>query len=121
MTNIERARLLIRVANQIGDGADRRALLAWADGILLSAESSPPSSPPGGVSFPIPIFRTYKGRRYDGLLLDHRRVQLNGKIYSSPSAAATSISDQQENGQRVWRYKDEATGEIRPIGRLRES
>lgn len=121
MDNIEKARLLIRVANEISDGGDRLALLAWADEILAGTGRSESSSTQRDVAFPIPIFRQYKGRVYQGLLLVGWRVQLNGRIYPSPSAAATSISGHQENGLRVWRYKDQASGEVRAIGSLRHS
>jgi hypothetical protein len=115
---IDKARLLIRVANQLPDSDDRRALLAWADEILAGAEGIPE---PGQLNFPIPVFRRYKGKLYQGQLLKGWRIQLNGKVYPTPSAAAVHVSTHNENGWRMWRYIDESTDKEYPIERLRSS
>ena len=118
--SIDKARLLIRAANQLSDGSDRRSLLAWADEILASSENEVITTEPSGLSLPIPVFRRYRGKRYDAELLQGWRIKLNGKIYNSPSAAAVHISGHPENGWRMWRYIDESTSEEQPIDRLRE-
>ncbi len=120
MTTIEKARLLIRVANAMPDGGDRRALLAWADEILSAiGDLGQVSSTGQQVQFPVPIFRRYKGKEYRALLLEDFRVQVNGKIYGSPAAAATAVSGHNENGWRIWRYKHEPTSEVRSIDDFR--
>ena len=117
--SIDKARLLIRVANQLSDSSDRRSLLAWADEILASSENEAITAEPSGLLFPVPVFRRYKGKRYDAKLLKGWRIKLNGKIYKSLSAAAVHISGHPENGWRMWRYIDESTNEEQPIDRLR--
>ncbi|GAG35700.1 unnamed protein product, partial [marine sediment metagenome] len=63
----------------------------------------------------------YKGRRYDALLLDGYRVELDGTIYSSPSAAANAVSGHNENGWRTWRYVNPASGRVLAIDGLRRT
>ena len=117
--SIEKARLLIRVANQLPDGSDRHSLLIWADEILANGGHEVISTKPSGFSFPIPVFRRYKGKLYQGRLLKGWRIEMNGKEYPSPSAAAVHISGHPENGWRMWRYIDESNSEEQPIDRLR--
>ena len=117
--SIERARLLIRVANQIPDSSDRRSLLAWADEILASGQNEPVAAGASGLSFPIPVYRKYKGRTYNGQLLRGWKIELNGRVYPSVSAAAIHISGHNENGWRSWRYIDESNGGEHTIDRLR--
>ncbi len=119
--SIERVRLLIRVANQLADGSDRRSLLAWADEILASGQNEPNGAKPNGLSFPIPVFRRYKGKLYNGQLLKGWRIEMNGKVFRSPSGAAVAISGHSEDGWRVWRYIDESNNEEHIIDRLRDS
>ena len=120
--SIEQARLLIRgVANQLPNGSDLRRQLEWADEILTDSEHEPITTGPSGLSFPIPVFRRYKGKLYNGQLLKGWRIEMNGKVYSSPSAAAVHISGHPENGWRLWRYIDESNNEEQPIDRLRYS
>jgi hypothetical protein len=117
---IDRARLLIRVSNQIPDSEDKRALLAWADELLAGTQVDNNLSGSKGLKPPIPVFRRYRGKLYKGLLLQGGKIQLNGRIYDSPSAAAGHISGHSENGWKVWRYINETTGEEQPIDRLRD-
>jgi hypothetical protein len=118
--NIERVRLLIRVANQIPNGEDKNTLLAWADEILADTQINAHPTRHGQINLPIPVFRRYKGRRHEGRLLRGGRLQINGHTYSSVSAAAIHISGHQENGWRTWRYIDESTGEEKSIDALRQ-
>ncbi|MBI4303973.1 MAG: hypothetical protein HY665_06530 [Chloroflexi bacterium] len=118
--SIEKARLLIRVANQISDGSDRRSLLAWADEILAGSQNEPVVTEASGLSFPIPVFRRYKGKTHSGQLLRGWRIELNGRVYPSVSAAAIHISGHNENGWRSWRYFDESNGGEHAIDKLRE-
>lgn len=117
----EKARLLIRgVANQLPNGSDLRRQLEWALEILANSEHEPITTEPSGLSFPIPVFRRYKGEFYSGQLLKGWRIQLNGEVYRSPSAAAVAISGHSEDGWRVWRYVDESNNDHQ-IDRLRYS
>ena len=118
--SIERARLLLRVANQLSDDSDRRSLLAWADEILANSQNEAITTEPSGLSFPISVFRRYKGKLYNGKFLKNRKIEMNGKQYS-PSAAAGQISGHLENGWKVWRYVDASNNEEHPIDRLRDS
>ncbi len=117
--SIDRARLLIRVANEIPDSEDRRTLLAWADEILAGAQVTRGVAESRQLNFPIPIFRRYKGRLIQAQLLQGWRIQLNGKVYPSPSNAAFHVSGHSENGLRVWRYIEESTEEEQPIKKLK--
>ena len=118
----EKARLLIRgVVNQLPNGSDLRRQLEWADEILANSEHEPITTEPSGLSFPIPVFRRYRGKLYNGQLLKGWRIEINGKVYPSPSAAAGYISGHNENGWRMWRYVDEPNNEEQPIDRLRYS
>jgi len=117
----EKARLLIRgVANQLPNDSDLRRQLEWADEILANSEQCSINSEPDGLSFPLPVFRRYKGKLYNGQLLKGWKIRMNGKVYESPSAAAVHISGHPENGWRTWRYIDESTNEEMPIAKLRE-
>ena len=115
---VDRARLLIRMAKVSGDEADRQAALSWAEE-LLGGTGPAVDNGPSGPDFPLSIFRRYKGKQYDAFLLQGWKVQLNGRTYRSPSAAARGVSVHQENGLRVWRYLDPKTGREGPIGDLR--
>ena len=117
--SIEKTRLLIRAANQIPDGPDRRALLIWADEILAGRDNVIIPAELTEDKFPIRIFRRHKGKLYEGQLLKGWRVQLDGRHFESPSAAAVFISGYPVNGWRMWRYLDESTGKEQPIDRLR--
>ena len=117
--SIENARLLIRVASQIKDESDKKALLELADEILANRENAVGISNPMQIEFPIPIFRRYKGKLYEGSLLKGWKIKFNGKTYDSPSAAAVFISGHPENGWRMWRYIDESSSAEQPIDRLR--
>ena len=119
--SIEKARLLIRVSNQINDESDRKALLALADEILAKKENVAAINNSVQVKFPIQIFRRYKGKLYEGLLLRGSKVEYNGKVYDSPSAAAVFISGHPENGWRMWRYIDDSSNTEKPIDRLRSN
>jgi hypothetical protein len=116
----EKAQLLIRLARKNPEYSE--ALLVWADE-LLGATSGDPSvvkSPAGEAAFfPMGIFRVYKGRRYDALLLENWHVEWDGHEYKKPSPAATAVSGHQENGWQVWMYTDPATGRDTPIDKLR--
>ena len=53
--SIDRARLLIRTANQIPDSEDRRTLLAWADEILAGTQVTVGAAESRQMNFPIPV------------------------------------------------------------------
>ena len=118
--SIEKARLLIRgVTNQLPNGSDLRRQLEWADEILANSQNEPVTNEQDRLSFPIPVFRRYKGELYHGQFFKNRKIEINGKQYS-PSTAAGLISGKLENGWKVWRYVDEFN-EVQPIDRLRDS
>ena len=48
----------------------------------------------------------YKGRRYRASLRKNGTIGLNGKVYTSPSAAAMSIVKRHVNGLWFWRYRN---------------
>lgn len=53
------------------------------------------------------IYRTYKGKRYEGEILVGGKIKLeNGVIVNSLSKAATHISGKSENGWIIWKYQD---------------
>jgi len=114
--SINNAKLLIRHAINIEDQKDKNAFLVLALDELSKAEGklSILSSP-----FPIEIFRRYKGHTYRGQLLEGWKVGYQGNVFSSPSAAAVSISGHNENGWRLWRYFDAGTNKEYPINNLR--
>jgi hypothetical protein len=116
--SIEKARLLIRgVTGQLPEGSDLRRQLEWADELLANTENKTNSSSTNGRSFPIPVFRIYKGKRFDAQLLKGLKIEMKGEKYS-PSSAAGRISGHPENGWKVWRYVD-ANSEEQPIDKLR--
>lgn len=119
MNNTERVALLIRVAKQVGNGVDERALLTWAEELLYSGGI--PSARPAKtvVSFPVSIFARHKGKKHDALLLQGWKVQLNGKLYRKPSGPAMAITGYPVNGWIFWRYRNER-GDERPIDDLRK-
>ena len=54
------------------------------------------------------IYRTYKGKRYEGEILVDGKIKLeNGVIVNSLSKAATYISGKSENGWIIWKYQNE--------------
>lgn len=66
-----------------------------ASGASLGSQRASPS--PHGTEFRA----TYKGQRYIGVVRDGALV-VNGKRFSSPSAAAISITGNPVNGWRFW-------------------
>ena len=115
---IKGVRVLIQEAYKTNDEKDRKALLALADEVLSRIENEFRVEPK--EKYPISIFRNYKGKKYNAELLEGWNVAINGDIYSSPSAAAISISGNNENGWRAWRYLDESSNTVQPIDRLRQ-
>ena len=128
MDPLHRTRLLVRVANILKSQqyeAERDELLTWADE-LLAGEPVPsrlvagdPRAEQEMPVFPLSISRVYKHTRIEATLLPGWRVQLNGAVYPSPSAAAVAVSGHPENGWRTWKYQDPRTGQIRIIDSLR--
>ena len=124
MDNREKAQLLIRLARKNPGEGD--ALLMWAEELLSAraqlADTGREAQATGGqVTFPVSIFRVYKHRRHDALLLEGWRVEMNGSSYSSPSAAAIAVSGNSENGWIVWKYTDPRTGQVALIDNLRRA
>jgi len=119
--SIEKARLLIRVANQINNESDKEALLKFADEILAGKINESKIIHTADENSSTPIFRKYKGKMYTGKLFRGGRIEFNGKEYKSPSGGAVQISGHNENGWRMWRYIDQSTNKDEPIEKLRNS
>jgi hypothetical protein len=117
MDNKEKVALLIRVAKQIGDETARGALLTWAEE-LLSRSGMPPPEPNPDVVYPVSVFARHRGNKYDGQLLKDWKIERNGNLPSSPSAAAGAITGYPVNGWRFWRYINQH-GQERPIDDIR--
>ena len=117
--SIEKARLLIRAANQMPEGPDQRALLVWAEQILAGRDSVIVPTQLTEDKFPIQIFRHHKGKLYEGQLLRGWKVQFDGTLFPTPSASAVHIVGYNVNGWRWWRYLDQSSGKEQPIDRLR--
>ena len=73
-----------------------------------------------GVSFPHGTeFRsTYKGQLHTGTV-NNGALTINGKRYSSPSAAAVAITGNPVNGWRFWECLQPGTTKWRSIAALR--
>ena len=63
--SIDKARLLIRVANEVENDEDRKALLRWADDILSGNQTILSEDEEHIIKLPIEIFRRYKGKTYN--------------------------------------------------------
>ena len=74
-----------------------------------------------GVTFPHGTgFRaTYKGQRYTGQV-DNGALVINGERFSSPSAAAVSITENPVNGWRFWECLLPGTGRWKIIASMRK-
>lgn len=73
----------------------------------------------GGLVFPLAVVGEAGRRQYRGLLYSDGTIEVEGRRYPSPSAAAVALLGYAQNGWRFWRYRD-ALGVMRPIDRLRE-
>ena len=121
--SIKQARLLIGIAMEMEDKADRNSLLELAMKELAQYPERIEDENKENIVFPIRVFRRYKGQLYEGNLLEKWRIGLDkdGYVFDSPSAAAMYISGHNENGWRIWRYIDKVTNIEQPIDRLRNS
>ena len=120
MDNREKAQLLIRLARKNPD--ERDALLVWTEELLSSNPQRAlvqTVQSNGRLQFPVAIFRVFKHRNNDALLLEGWRVEMDGRTFSSPSAAAVAISGNSVNGWRFWNYKN-PQGRTRIIDDLRQ-
>ncbi len=73
----------------------------------------------GELLFPLPVVGEAGGRAFRGLLHRDGTVEVDGRRYPSPSAAAVALVGYAQNGWRFWRYRD-PMGALHPIDRLRE-
>ena len=136
LSNVEKTRLLIRVAGRLAGSEaepDRGQLFVWADQLLgresTDADGTPTTVEDGKednssrpvIIFPVPIFKVYKHRRYEASLFPDWTVEMKGRKYNSPSAAAFGVTDTNSNGWRFWRYIDPNTREEQRIDHLREA
>jgi uncharacterized protein YegP (UPF0339 family) len=75
-----------------------------------SRESARPGKKPS-LAFVGKWFRIradYKGKRYKAKVRANGKINLNGKLYSSPSFAAMAITKTTTiNGWKIWKYKNE--------------
>jgi hypothetical protein len=119
--SIKQAKLLIGIAMEIDDKADRDSLLELAIKELNNYSDIIKADNKDSIEFPIRVFRKYKGQLFEGNLVDKWHIILNkdGYVFDSPSAAAMFISGHNENGWRVWRHLDKSTNTEQPIDKLR--
>lgn len=90
---------------------DSRSRTSGADKHLLALD--------GLVRKKTALFRTYKGKEYRALLTPRGKIKFNGKIYATPTAAATSIvGSPNMNGWTFWYFKN-AEGEWARLSDLR--
>jgi hypothetical protein len=52
------------------------------------------------------LYRTYKGKEYNAALLSNGIIKVGAKKFTSPSAAAKSITKRSANGWNFWYIKD---------------
>lgn len=52
------------------------------------------------------IKSTYKGRQTEGQVDAEGRIILNGKLFNSPSTAASSVTNRAMNGWTFWKFQD---------------
>jgi Restriction Enzyme Adenine Methylase Associated len=62
----------------------------------------------------------YKGKFIKARLRADKRVRMKGKLYGSPSAAASAIGKRAMNGWSFWRY-ERGPGDWVPIDELRNA
>ena len=117
--DVERVRLLIRVANEINDEADKKSLLRFADELLADKNVALKERDTNQETGFVDIFRKLKGKTYNGRLLKGGRVEFDGKTYRTPSGAARVISNHNENGWIAWRYIDRTSDSEQPIEKIR--
>ncbi len=55
------------------------------------------------IVFPIDIYATYKGQRFEAKLLQNRKILYEGKEHNSPSGAAKSITGAAVDGWHFWK------------------
>lgn len=87
----------------------------------------------GVIKPPLDIEKTYLGQRLTATIQKNGTVSFNGATYSSLSVAAGMARNQVKgppppehphsywptNGWKFWRFKDPATGSLRPVDELR--
>ncbi|OGU24884.1 MAG: hypothetical protein A2X66_06130 [Ignavibacteria bacterium GWA2_54_16] len=61
----------------------------------------------------------YKGKEYSATVDEQGRIELDGTLFNSPSAAATHVTKGPKDGWILWRYQDEG-GTWLSIDRLRK-
>ena len=65
------------------------------------------------------LYRTYKGKEYRALLTPRGKIKLNGKLFSTPTAAALAIVKRSTvNGWTFWYYRN-PEGEWAKLAELR--
>ena len=65
----------------------------------------------------ISLQTVYKGKKYTAKLLPNGNIVFNKKTFSSPSAAARAITQNNVNGLRFWKGKDKK-GKLVPLKKL---
>jgi Restriction Enzyme Adenine Methylase Associated len=73
-----------------------------------------------GTSFPAgsQFMADYKGKNYSGTVRDGK-LELDGRRFSTPSAAAVYVKGHNANGWRFWKCKLPGASQFVPIERLR--
>lgn len=62
---------------------------------------------------------TYKGKRYVARVRPDGKIRFQGKLFTSPSFAATAITHRPMNGWMTWSY-ERAPGDWVPLDELRK-
>ena len=79
----------------------------------------------GAMPFPIEVFHVFhkgkrNGERITGKLFSNATLEVRGRLFDSPSGAGTHIAGCQVNGLKWWLYEDPLSGQVRPVGYLRQ-
>lgn len=68
----------------------------------------------------IEIFVNYKNHKHYAVYFSPTKIIYEDEVYKSPSAAGTKVQNGLPvNGWKFWKFKDEKTGKIHPLERLR--
>ena len=72
------------------------------------------------VSARMPIRWTYRGKLHRAVIRPNGKINFKGKVFNSPSLAASAITKRAMNGWWCWRY-EAAPGQWERLDRLRRS
>lgn len=68
----------------------------------------------------IEIFTNYKNHKHFAIYFSPTKIIYENEVYKSPSAAGTKVQNGLPvNGWKFWKFKDEQTGKVHPLERIR--